>query len=241
MKQIGITETGEVAFNLDVFDNLKDANIIITKRLTDELNEKLVKNKDKCILHLSVTGMGSSILEKFVPSLEQTNQKFSELLDMGFPIEQVVLRIDPIIPTPKGIQTALKVLRVFRDYHIPRVRWSSMDMYKHVIERFEENGIKIPYKTFHASKTHIKDLHRLLNAIAYVDDFKLEACGEPGFEPTPCISIEDLKILGLENDIELIGNKEQRKHCSCPSNKTELIKGKPSPCKNRCVYCFWQN
>ena len=39
---VGITESGEVAFNLDVFDNLYNANIIITKRLTDNLIKKIV-------------------------------------------------------------------------------------------------------------------------------------------------------------------------------------------------------
>ena len=39
-QQIGTTETGEIAFNLEAFDNLKKANIIITKRLTDKLIDK---------------------------------------------------------------------------------------------------------------------------------------------------------------------------------------------------------
>lgn len=57
-QQVGITESGEIAFNLDAFDNLRNANIIITKRLTDKLIEKLIENKDKIILHLTCTGMG---------------------------------------------------------------------------------------------------------------------------------------------------------------------------------------
>ena len=44
MQKIGITESGEVAYNLDVFDRLCDANIIITKSLTDKLIDKLVEN-----------------------------------------------------------------------------------------------------------------------------------------------------------------------------------------------------
>lgn len=38
-QNIGITEAGEIAFNLDAFNNLYDCNIIITKRLTDKLIE----------------------------------------------------------------------------------------------------------------------------------------------------------------------------------------------------------
>ena len=52
-QRVGITEAGEVSFNLEVFDNLYEANIIITKRLTDALIDKLVDNykewRDICI------------------------------------------------------------------------------------------------------------------------------------------------------------------------------------------------
>ena len=48
---IGITETIDPAFHLEIFDNLYKGNIIITKRLTNKLNEKLIENKDKVILH----------------------------------------------------------------------------------------------------------------------------------------------------------------------------------------------
>lgn len=239
-QEIGITETGEISFNLEAFDNLKKANIIITKRLTEELIEKLIEHKDKCILHLTITGMGGSKLEPFVPDINTMKEKFDILIQKGFPIRQVVLRIDPIIPTPKGVQTALKVIKLFRDSGITRIRWSSLDMYEHVIERFKELSIPIPYSTFHANKVKINGLYSILASICYVNDIELESCGEPGFDPTPCISQKDLKILGIENEIELIGNANQRKSCKCPENKVQLIKQKPSRCKNSCAYCFWK-
>ena len=50
---IGVTETSDPCFHLDLFDNLYNANIIITKNLTNQLIEKLVENKDKELLFLS--------------------------------------------------------------------------------------------------------------------------------------------------------------------------------------------
>ena len=41
---IGITETSDPCFHLDIFDNLYNANIIITKNLTNNLIEKLIEN-----------------------------------------------------------------------------------------------------------------------------------------------------------------------------------------------------
>lgn len=239
-QQVGITETGEIAFNLEAFNNLRKANIIITKRLTNGLIEKLLEHKDKCILHLTVTGMGGSKLEPFVPTMIETKNKFDELISLGFPIKQVVLRIDPIIPTSKGVQTALKVIKLFKDSGIKRIRWSCIDMYNHVKDRFKENGIKLPFETFHANKVKINALYTVLESICYINDFELESCGEPGFEPSPCISEKDLNILGLSSEITLTGSANQRDSCSCPENKVQLIREKPGRCKNSCLYCYWK-
>lgn len=239
-QQIGITETGEIAFNLEAFDNLRRCNIIITKRLTDELINKLIEHQNKCILHLTVTGMGGSKLEPFVPSMEQTRNKLNQLLEKGFPIRQIVLRIDPIIPTPKGVKTALKVVKTFIDTGITRIRWSSLDMYNHVKERFDNENIKKPYETFHADRVKINGLYTVLESVCYINNIELEACGEPGFDPTPCISQKDIDILGLTDEIQLIGSAEQRDGCCCPKNKIQILKQKPTQCENKCLYCFWK-
>lgn len=237
---IGITEAGEVAFDLSVFDRLYEGNIIITKRLTDKLNEKLIENKDKCILHLTCTGMGGSKIEPFVPTLEQTYGKFTSLIDGGFPIDHVVLRIDPIVPTDKGWKTAEAVVEKFKDCGIRRVRFSLLDMYDHVKKRFAENGFRIPYETFHAPLDKRLEVRDKLVELGKKYGFDVEACGEPGIASITCLSQKDLEILGLTDKIVLDGSKAQRRSCLCPANKKELLKGKPSQCENACYYCFWQ-
>ena len=240
-QQIGITETGDAFNNLEIFDNLCAANIIVTKRLTTKLIDKLIENKEKCILHLTVTGMGSSRLEPMVPTKEQSFKKFNELIEKGFPVKQVVLRIDPIIPTAKGIITATTVIKLFINSGITRIRYSSMDMYNHVKERFNEESIPLPYNTFHAKLSDIKNLDDKMKACGILMDADIEACGEPGVETIGCISQKDINILGLTDQITLVGNADQRNGCKCPSNKHQLIKAKPSPCSNACLYCFWRD
>ena len=238
-QKIGITESGEVSFNLDVFDRLYDANIIITKRLTNALIDKLVENKDKIILHLTVTGWGGSELEPFVPSAEITRKKFGQLLEKGFPIEQCVLRIDPIIPTEEGIDRMLGVLRLFNDTGIQRVRFSVLDMYDHVKKRFKEKDIALPFDTFHAPLEIRKSIYDLLVDLGLQYHFGVEACAEPDIKSVSCLSQKDIDILGLTDKIKLIGNKGQRSNCGCPSNKKELIKeGFKKKCGNGCKYCY---
>jgi DNA repair photolyase len=241
---IGITETSDPAFHLQIFDNLYDANIIITKNLTTKLIDKLIENKDKCILHCTVTGMGGSRIEPFVPTVAQSVKKMKKLIDGGFPVRQIVLRIDPIIPTEKGLETAINVLKQFSEFGIQRVRISFLDMYKHVKERFADANINVPYKTFHAY-THIRlQAHKKILETSQLYGYnEVNTCGEPDFDVTPCISQTDIDILGLTEKITLEGNKSQRTHCSCPSNKRQLISWSDSQkkCGHECLYCYMKN
>lgn len=236
---IGCTESSEVSFNLDVFDRLYDGNIIITKRLTTKLIDKLVENKDKIILHLTCTGWGGSELEPFVPKLETTRKKFGELIEKGFPIEHCVLRIDPIIPTEDGIDRMFGVLKAFCNTGIERVRFSILDMYDHVKKRFREANLEVPYETFHAPLEIRKTIYNILLDFGKEYKFDVESCAEPGIESISCLSQKDIDILGLTDKIKLVGNKGQRSNCSCPINKTSLFKTKPERCLQKCLYCFW--
>ena len=240
--RIGTTESGEIAYNLDAFDRLYKGNIIITKRLTDKLIEKLIEYKDKIILHCCVTGMGSTRIEPFVPSPQTTLEKLQKLINGGFPTDHIVLRVDPIVPTIKGLNTATSVLRLFRGLGIKRVRISFLDNYRHVRERFKEIGVELYNGEFHAP---LKERLKCLTAIKYCAEEcgyeSVEACGEPGIESVPCLSQKDIDILGLTDDITLEGSKGQRNSCHCPSNKKELLKIKPHKCNNGCLYCYWKN
>lgn len=215
-------------------------NVIITKRLTHSLIDKLVENKDKCILHITCTGMGRTKVEPFVPSPEQTRKMFDELIDKGFSVSHVVLRIDPIIPTDKGWNTAKHVLDMFKDSGIKRVRFSIMDMYNHVKERFEKAGFPIPYTTFHAPLEKRLEIFNKLKEIGDRDGFEVEVCGEPGIDSISCLSQRDIDILGLTDIIKLEGNKGQRKSCHCPANERQLVRQKPTRCQNSCIYCYWK-
>lgn len=249
-QKVGITEASEISFFLDAFDRLYDANIIITKRLTNELIDKLAENSDKCILHLTVTGFAGSKIEPLTPTKDIIKDKLLTLIGKGFPVSHIVLRVDPIIPTDKGIETAIDVLKTFSDVGISRVRLSFLDMYKHVIERFSKEGIEIPsiYKNgdgtvnFHSDiKVRMKKLVVLSDVAKELGYCSVEVCGEPGIKSVSCLSQKDIDILGLTDKITLIGNKGQRSSCGCPANKTELLKvGKPSRCENSCLYCFWR-
>ena len=241
-QRIGVTESGEIAFNLDAFDRLYDGNIIITKRLTDKVIEKLVEHKDKIILHMTVTGMGGTRIEPFVPKAEDTHTKLVQLLEAGFPASHVVIRVDPIVPTERGMNTALDVIAAFGGLGIKRLRFSFLDNYKHVKSRFAKEGIPALYGgEFHAPLeeriAHAKKIEEVARDAGFES---IEACGEPGIESISCLSQKDIDILGLTDQITLEGSAEQRESCGCPANKSELLKVRPHQCENKCLYCYWR-
>ena len=241
-QKIGICEAGEIAFNLDAFDRLYNGNIIITKRLTNKLIEKLVGHKDKIILHLTVTGMAGSRIEPFVPKTEETYSKLLKLIEEGFPISHIVIRVDPIVPTEKGINTAMDVITAFGGLGINRLRFSFLDNYKHVKSRFKDEGIPELYGgEFHAPLELRLKFAKEIERVAHDAGFEsVEACGEPGIESISCLSQKDIDILGLTDKITLEGSAEQRDSCGCPANKSELLRVKPHQCENKCLYCYWK-
>lgn len=242
-QRFGTTEISDPCFHPEIFDALYDGNLIITKRLTPAFIDKLVENKNKCILHVICTGMRGSKIGPLVPPKETTYNSVVELIDKGFPVEQIVLRVDPIIPTEKGIVTAISVIELFKETGIKRVRISFLDMYKHV----KENDVPLPYETFHANNETRWEAFSKIFEICNKNNMCLEMCGEPPvggpfeFKTTPCLSQKDVDILGLGDKIKLEGNKGVRKHCGCPKNKHELIKDKPYQGNNKCLYCFWRS
>lgn len=240
---VGITEIYDPSYHLDIFDNLYDANIIITKNIfVEKLIDKLIAHKDKIILHVTCTGMGGTPIEPHTVPKEVTHTYFKKLISGGFPIEQTVLRIDPCVPTEKGINTAISVIDLFSDTGIKRVRFSSLDMYKHVKQRFNDEKIQLPYQTFHAPKELIFNLYSKLKTVTDKYGMSLECCGEPLIDSISCISQKDIDILGLSDKIKLVGNSEQRKDCHCPANKKSLFKQMvPKQCPNKCLYCYLKN
>ena len=240
-QRIGVTESGEIAFNLDAFDRLYEGNIIITKRLSNPLIDKLIEYKDKIILHLTCTGFGGTRIEPLVPKAEDTLGKLKKLIEGGFPTTHIVLRVDPIVPTERGIETARGVITMFGGLGITRLRFSFLDNYKHVKKRFKEEGIEELYGgEFHAPLELRKEYAAKIEEVAHDGGFEsVEACGEPRIESISCLSQRDIDILGLTDKITLEGSAEQRNSCGCPANKTSLFKGKPERCSHKCLYCYW--
>lgn len=197
MIQIGITERGDAGLDFSWEEKLKPVNIIISKQLTPRNNRlisALVRNKERIIFHATCTGYGGTVVEPHIPAPEEVHEGVRTLISEGFPAAQIVLRTDPIIPTQKGIQTAQRIWDTFSDLGIPRCRYSVLDMYIHVRERFSNVGIRLPYETFRAPDGMMDAVRR---AVIDCRKYSMEACAEDLPGQCGCISERDFEILGV--------------------------------------------
>ena len=233
-----ITERGELAHQLKQADqrltqqfNTGDALLAISKNANNpKLHDFLLKHQSYTIFHATITGMGGSIIEPGVPHFSKCIDGLHSLIKKGFPAEQIILRIDPIVPTEKGIQTARAVLQACPE-EIKRIRFSFIDQYRHTTFVNQH----LPWQTFHAPKDRMDAGLSMLKEEAH--GRSLEACGEPSLsENKGCISPTDYQILGLPTPPP--SRKGQRAGCLCLGNKTELLT-KPARCPNHCRYCYY--
>ena len=228
--KIGITEAGDPSFDYSWVEKMSnmDMAILITKNITDKFIEEILKVKNKVILHVTCTGYGGTVVEPNVPIYTNQLDQVKKLISYGFPENQVVLRIDPIIPTRKGFGNVMKVLSYKRQIgldNIKRVRISVLDNCKHIQERFAKNGLPVLYNgNFQASKEDFENVDSVIRQLRALHNVVFESCAEPYLTETEkvgCVSQKDLDIFGLKNDTNDL--KGQRKTCLCIAGKTELL------------------
>lgn len=245
-KKIGITEGGDAGLNFKWVRALRedgslDGAVIITKCLNQEMIRPLIEFKNRVILHVTVTGYAGTVIEPNSPKVKVIKHTLEDLIEDGFPTNHIVLRIDPIIPSQKGIQRADKVFQLFAPM-VSRVRISLIDMYPHIRERFKNAGLPLPYgEEFSPSITYLNAVNAMVKAWRTKFPYmKVETCAEPGIhdaEYIGCISKRDYNILSVR--MPEGGESKQRQACLCV-NKKELLGGK-TRCPNGCLYCYWKD
>lgn len=241
MVKFGITEAGDPSFNHSWLNKLDDvdAAIIISKNINNlDFRRILYRHRYKIIVHATITGLGGSIVEPNVKPWEVTIQSLNEFSNF-FPVDQLVLRIDPIIPTNKLLDTVFKILETSI---VKRVRFSIIDNYKHLKTR----GLNLPWDSFQAPNDLIQNTVNLFQHFEQ-KGYIIEVCGEPSniipsHWKTGCISKKDYQILNLPIDNNIIPMKKQRPACNCIGDKIEMIdlKHNKKRCVNGCLYCYWR-
>jgi len=242
--KIGITERGDAGINLEWLNKISQIQgaVLITKNVTDDFINAVLPFKNKIIIHATITGWGGSIVEPYVRKPESQIIQIRKLIDKGFPASHIVIRIDPVIPVHAGLTRMQQVINLVHIYLpcLHRYRFSILDMYPHVKQRFISSHIIPPYDTFSPSDNVFREIEAFIEKQDSADIF--ETCAEPKLQSpriihSGCISETDLKILNIEMP-EIKQTKRQRPDCLCLPFKTELLNSKHR-CPHQCMYCYW--
>lgn len=253
MQKIGITERGDAGLDLSWADILKTNDyagaILITKNANPafqnnvwELWNQSFKN---IIIHFTCTGWGNTEMEPFVPTPESQLRNLEEMVSKGFPIQQCVLRIDPIIPTKEGIERFHQVMRhPFVQAHPElRIRISIIDKYPHI--RPALNRILHTNYTANSWYPSREELDMVIQACNQYPNYTFECCAEPILARAipncielGCISPKEYEIFQLLPETTTpLGYP--RAACRCLPSKTELLNQRKQ-CPHQCAYCYWK-
>lgn len=258
--RFGITERGDAGLDFSWYDKLSSCDMatLITKNLSDAFIDKAMKayneSKTPIIIHADCTGWGHTWLEPCVPAPDNQLAQLKKLIDMGFPTDHLVLRIDPLIPTIEGFERAQYVLdeaAKIINPKIMRVRISVLDEYKHVKQRLRMMGRPsfYPENDFSATHEQFTNVFEFCRANSRQYGYVFETCAEK-FLPEcgyirhiGCISQKDLEICGIDlNENSPKVNPQNRFGCLCLHGKTELLSPKKNRrCAHQCIYCYWKD
>lgn len=257
--RIGITERGDAGRDLSWVQKLNtptfDGAVLITKTITKDFAQAVLAQTKPIIIHATCTGYGGTEMEPCVFPYQVQLNAMKHLIEAGFPASRVVLRIDPIFPTSKGIAVAEQVLNYFDTMNVGvhRIRFSVVDQYSHVMNRFAKKGWPMVYPGRQPTQEQMAQVIGLIMRHQKEKRF-FETCAEPelvalanqmgvGYmvDEVGCISTSDLFLMGFDgfSKQNFTINPQNRGGCKCLSCKTEMLTRK-HPCENGCVYCYWK-
>lgn len=252
--KIGITERGDASLDLSWQDKIDsvDGAIIISKGYNEQFENALLKQKNKVIYHCTCTGLGGTCLEPNISNYEIHLNKIYSLLEKGFPVDHIVLRIDPIIDLYYGNSILDnkyidRIWSIIEGFVVPlgikRIRYSFIDLYNHVKYRIiETTKCEMHTGEFSVREEDQRIFFDIFKQLKTLYPFlQFESCAEV-FAPTEhqvgCVSVQDFKILGLDLN-QCYGLSKQRMHCLCCAQKIELLTNR-SQCPFKCAYCYWK-
>lgn len=210
--------------------------VLYTKNLTDELIKLVSSYEEQTVVHVTITGWGSTWVEPGVPAsiinLEQVNKLLST-----YPLERTTIRVDPIIPSFEGVNKAAEILsKLPADL---RVISSVLQIYKHsemLISLLNLNESEFTVNSGRSRYVNKETAQKIFNYLLNIKA-NISLCGHPykieGTEHDGCINETTLKLLNEEKYTKT----SQRPGCLCKAKKTQLL-SYADRCTHRCVYCY---
>ena len=210
------------------------ANLIKLKELRDTL-----EGYDQIYLHLSITGMGGTVLEPNIPEWKEVVKLLQELIKFVKGAKRFSWRFDPVVYLEKNGEEFTnypvfsEILPYMAELGITVCRTSFLSPYKKVIKRLGIAGFKI----VSISQERIKEIFDELSQKGRDYGVTLLYCSMDDFEVSSCIDGRLLTELHPAKKVcDLKKDKGQRARCGCTESLD--IGWYSMKCLNGCLYCY---
>ncbi len=156
---------------------LTEINIINTKKLTIDFCNFILQNKHRIFLHCTISGMGQTPFEPNIPSVKNTFEYLKYLVNNGFPINQILIIINPILPNDNGLKALKLLFRALTEYKELRLRWvrTNLLIYKTVADlydsKFKQDKKILKYSKDFGGK-YVLSNNNILNRISELKPIK---------------------------------------------------------------------
>ncbi|MFC1726125.1 DUF1848 family protein [candidate division KSB1 bacterium] len=216
--------------------------VLWTKNPENILNleylNKQLKYYSQLYIHLSITGMGNTLLEPNIPDEEIVLGQIPELIKLVKSPVRIAVRFDPVVHLKiKGkifsnLDKAEKIIGTASSLGIKKYITSWMSEYPKVLKNLEKFNISVE-EVYEGTKS--KEYHYLKNI---TDKYKseLQICSTEPFDISKCIDGLFFNKLHPEGGICSENRaKGQRNNCGCTESWDV---GWYYPCPNGCIYCY---
>ncbi|MFO7890734.1 MAG: DUF1848 family protein [bacterium] len=200
---------------------------------------KTILQYDQIFIHFTITGMGNSLLEPGIPSMESSLNLLPDLVELCGNTERIRVRFDPIVHFRYQDGTEFsnlcyfkEVIKKVRNSGIKKLIISWMTNYPKVTKRLKQPGITALQISPEQRKNEADWIYEYARKLG----MSVSACCVPGFPVSRCIDGFLLNDLHLGNyKVSTERAEGQRKNCGC--TKSWDI-GWYNKCPGGCVYCY---
>jgi len=240
---------------------------LLTKNINDNVI-KLLKQPIPRFLAVSITGVGGTDIEKNVPFYKDSFMKIKKLIDNGFDVNDIVIRIDPLYPginTPDVNKKLLEsIIKATYRLGITQIYTSVFDIYKSTSHKMKNSLDMNAYSdnlksdnVIHANEQYLTDIFTEIDNLIYtIGKGKIShiLCGEiPTVYPKHTTKIGCLNKARIEQTLKtkVSGIKDrthndknvQRGNCLCViTNNGKKVKRQglteSQKCGHGCSGCY---
>jgi len=190
-------------------------------------------------VHLTITGLGGSLLEPNIPAWKTVSNMVPNLADMVKGAQRITWRFDPLIEveTENGILGNFplfsNIAGTIGRYGITTCRTSWVEPYKKVTRRLEKKNIRLRILSSAERQAQARELEAQAKTFAMA----LSYCAMAGFPRSRCIDGELFSRLHPDG-LPCSGKRArgQRRLCGCTESLD--IGWYSQKCGNGCLYCY---